>query len=443
MKPRAALMIPTPFAALTVAAGIPLALVLILIDVRLWPIGLLYLVFIAILMAADVILAVPSRALGLETAPPALLYVGETEAFEITLGADIRRRPAVLEVALDVGAALHEPERLAARLVPGEPLRLSIALTPKRRGMAEVHRLWLRWRGPLNLITHQRRHELALALPIQPNIRAVGSAAIRLDYLGTLLGDKPQTRSGAGSEFEAMRAYVPGLDHRAIDWKHSARHRALICKEYRAERNHQIVLAFDSGQLMCEPLGGIAKLDHAVNAGMMLAYLSLRAGDRVGLAGFDTRLRLYREPLGGVHNFWQLQHAASEFEYRHEESNFTLALSELLGRLTRRSLVILYSEFVDTITAELMIENLERLNKRHIVIFITLQDPVLNAIKNRRPGGFTDVARSVIADDMVRERRIVFERLRRLGVHGLDAPAEHIGARSIERYLMIKRQELI
>ena len=436
-------MRPTRFAAFVTAAGIPVALILILFDARLWPIGLLYLALLAILMAADAVLAIPRRALRLETVPPGYLYVGDTDDLQIVLDADIKRRPSALELALDVGPLLETPARLGARLVPGEPLKLSIPLTPKRRGVGKVDRLWLRWRGPLNLTAHQHVEELDLAISIQPNIRAVRSAAIRLNYLGSLLGDKPQTRTGAGSEFEAMRAYVPGLDHRAIDWKHSARHRALICKEYRAERNHQIVLAFDTGQLMCEPLNGIPKLDHAVNAGMMLAYLSLRAGDRIGLAGFDTRMRIYREPLGGVHNFWQLQHAASELEYRHVESNFTLALSELLGRLTRRSLVILYSDFVDTITAELMIENLERLTKRHIVIFITLQDPVLNAIKNEPPASFTHVARSVIADDMERERRVVFERLRRLGVHGLDAPAEHIGAHSIERYLMIKRQELI
>ena len=33
---------------------------------------------------------------------------------------------------------------------------------------------------------------------------------------------------GDGSEFESLREYVPGLDHRAIDWKASARHRKLL-----------------------------------------------------------------------------------------------------------------------------------------------------------------------------------------------------------------------
>jgi uncharacterized protein (DUF58 family) len=436
-------MKPTPIAALLVAAGIPPVLILIVLDARLWPIGLLYLAAVALLIVADALLALRASALTLEPSPPALLYVGDTDEMDIAITAHAGFRPTALEGALDVGQWIVPPPRQRALVEQGETVTLSFPLTPRRRGMGDIHRLWLRWRGPLKLVVRQRIEKLDLTLGIQPNIRAVSSAAIRLDYLGSLLGDKPQTRIGSGSEFEAMRAYVPGLDHRAIDWKHSARHNALICKEYRAERNHQIILAFDCGQLMCEPLDGIPKLDHAVNAGMMLAYLSLRAGDRVAIAGFDTRLRRYREPLGGIHNFWQLQQSAAELEYRREESNYTLALSELLGRLTRRSLVILYSEFVDTITAELMVENLARFTHRHIVLFLTLQDPAVTEIQNAFPEDFGDVAKSVIADDMSRERQIVFERLRRLGVHGLDAPAANLGAQSIERYLTIKRQELI
>ncbi len=85
----------------------------------------------------------------------------------------------------------------------------------------------------------------------------------------------------------------PGLDSRFIDWKHSARHRKLLCKEFRTERNHQIVMAFDTGYLMLEPVDGITRLDHAINAGLMLAWVSLQGGDLVGTYGFDAAVRQY------------------------------------------------------------------------------------------------------------------------------------------------------
>ena len=48
--------------------------------------------------------------------------------------------------------------------------------------------------------------------------------------------------------------------------------------------------------LMREPLEGVPKLDHAINAGLLLGYMSLRQGDRIGLYAFDSQVRMMAEP---------------------------------------------------------------------------------------------------------------------------------------------------
>ena len=121
-------------------------------------------------------------------------------------------------------------------------------------------------------------------------------------------------------------------------------------------------------------------------------------------------------------------------------------LRELLrepGRLNRRSLVVLLTDFVDTTTAELMVENLQRLSRKHLVLFVSLRDGDLHATVEQRPARFGDVARAVIADDFLRERAVVLERLHRLGIHSVEAPATRISMELVNRYLLIKRQDLI
>ncbi len=108
-----------------------------------------------------------------------------------------------------------------------------------------------------------------------------------------IYGIKTQLQKGEGAEFEALREYAPGFDSRFIDWKHSARHRKLLCKEFRTERNHQVIMAFDTGYLMLEPVDGVTRLDHAINAGLVLAWISLHGGDLVGTYGFDAAVRHY------------------------------------------------------------------------------------------------------------------------------------------------------
>lgn len=425
------------------AAGIPLSLVLIIIDERLWPMGLVYLALMIALAGLDLLRCLPAGGLVVEATPPDCLYIGHGDSLRVAVRPPARGAPSWVALALEVGALLDPPTIQEAPLTPGQVTDFTVPLWARRRGTVRVERLWLRWWGPMGLVSRQLEQRIDLSVPVLPNIRAVRGVAIRFWSRDPLFGIKPDRQQGDGSVFESLRDYVPGLDYRSIDWKHSARHGALVCKEFRAERNHQIILAFDTGHLMSEPLDGIPKLDHAINAGLLFAQVSLRAGDRVGMFAFDSRVRMMASPTGGARHMIWLQRMAAELEYSGEETNFTLGLTELLTRLNRRSLVIVQSEFVDTVTAELMVENLTRLASRHLVIFVTLRDPGLYANLDASPGNVGDVARSVIADMFIRERQVVLERLRRLGIHCLHVTRDQLDTSLINRYLDIKKKELI
>ncbi len=82
---------------------------------------------------------------------------------------------------------------------------------------------------------------------VLPNVRGVHGTALQFFIQEAIYGIKTQVQKGEGTEFEALREYTPGLDSRFIDWKHSARHPRLVCKEFHTERNHQVVMAFDTG----------------------------------------------------------------------------------------------------------------------------------------------------------------------------------------------------
>jgi uncharacterized protein (DUF58 family) len=133
----------------------------------------------------------------------------------------------------------------------------------------------------------------------------------------------------------------------------------------------------------------------------------------------------------------------AELEYRPEESNYTLGLMDLMGRLDRRSLIVVMTDFVDTVTAELMLDNLQRLSARHLVLFIALRDRALDATAVAEPRDLRGLARSVLASDFVAEREVVLQRLQRLGVLCIDAEPERLGTEMVNRYLAIKRREML
>jgi uncharacterized protein (DUF58 family) len=440
-------ILPTGRGVAFVAAAPLVALLLAAVAPRLWLLGPAYLGVIVLALAIDVLLAMPRRNLAIGFDPPETLFVGETALATLDLTPGGGRIPRRIEVAIDHGPTLEMPALLDIPCDGTHTIRTEIPLLPRRRGTVPLTTLWLRWTGPYGLMRIQAKTPLDAKLKVVPNIRAVRAAAIALMRQDASFGIKDQRQLGDGSEFDALREYQPGFDRRAIDWKHSARHRRLVCKEFRSERNHQIILALDTGHLMREPIGGVPRLDHAINAALLLSYASLKGGDRVGLFGFDARVRLRAEPLGGVDRFPRLQRMTAALDYAAEETNFTLGLTLLSQQLRRRSLIVLFTDFVDTVTAELMVENLGRLSGRHLVLFVTLQDPelrtIVDAAPDSIPGSMEAVARSVVADELRKERLVVFERLRRLGVQCLEAPYNRVGTDLINRYLAIKQREMI
>jgi uncharacterized protein (DUF58 family) len=433
---------PTPRAIGLAAALFPLGLLPALLHPRLFGLWIVALALLAAAMGLDALLGVRERDLALELEAPKTLAVGEDGRGALVLRAP--RRIRAVQVHVDCHPDLAPPPDATVRIERGRPARLPLPLVARRRGTLSIDEAWLRWSGPLGLLRRRRRVFLRRPVAVVPNLHPIRAAALR--FFGSRefsAGVQVERFVGDGSEFDALVEYVPGLDHRAISWRASARHRKLLCQEFRAERNHQVVLALDTGHLMAEPLAGLPRLDHAVTSALLLSWVGLRMGDRVGLFGFDRAARAWAEPQGGMGAFPRLKALTAALDYSTAETNFTLGLTELSARLRRRSLVVVFTEFVDTVTAELMIENLSRLARRQLVLFVALRDPALDAVAEARPRRVEDVYRSVVAADFVRERERVMARLRRVGVQCVDAAPDELSTRLLNRYLDIKRRELI
>ena len=431
---------PTRLAVLLAALGAPLGLLLALFGGQFWLLGLAWAAAVVSALVADGLLgAAPlSAEIGLEA--PETWFLGRTAPVEVTVRF-AKRAPPWLELALETGDRLKvEPGTVRTRTEDLEA-RASFALEPLRRGEGEIRTLWARWTGPLGLTFRQRREAVKAAAPIVLDIQAVKEAAGRLASTSLLTGEHLQFELGGASEFHALVDYRPGMNRRMIDWKQSARHRALLAKEFEAERNHHIVLAFDAGRQMCEPVRGRPRIDRALQAGLLLAFGALKAGDRVGLYAFDERPRLWTGTLGGPGAFTAVQRLASRIDYRAAETNYTLGLVQLGAHLQRRSLVVIFTEFTDSTTAELMIEHVGRLMKTHLVVFVVSEDEELEGLEHGEIHRPLDVTKAVMAGALTAERELVVSRLRRMGVDILRADFDNLGPALLSRYAEIKQRD--
>lgn len=425
-------------AALLLFLSVPIALLIVIHDPALWPFALDPPLLVLAAAVFDAMVSVRSKRISVATHAPTTIFTGETGDVGLDITVPARRRRLTLELLPEIAGPLPRMEIRTIVVPPAGQQSVTIQLAPQRRGRITIAAVWLRWTGPLRLVETIRRLPIDHTIDVTPNVRGLQKAGLHFVARDAMHGQKEQRTRGESAEFEALREYVPGLDHRSIDWKQSARHRKLLCKEFQTERNHHIVVAIDSGHLMQEPLRDMTRLDHAINAALHLAWVSLKCGDYVGLTAFDAAIRRYLPPSSGTTTFTRLQTALAGLAYGPNETNFTLGLAEINTRLKRRALIVLFTDFVDTVSAELLIDSLGVMANRHAVLFITLRDRAFEALVDAPPVTFDRVAEAVIAHDFLQERAIVYERLKRLGISCLDTTVDALSVDLVNRYLDLK-----
>jgi uncharacterized protein (DUF58 family) len=434
---------PTRRAVLILAAGAPIALVAGVATPAGWLAGPAWIAAVTVLMALDALSSGSRGALRLDAPDPVFAAVGRPGIARLRVRFTKGRTPGHVEAAVAGEARLGFDRTVRSAPLDDGAADLAFPFTPDRRGAATLDDLWVRWRGPMGLSWKHKVFNLGLAMPVLTDLKWVRDQAMRLFARDSLFGAKAQITIGEGAEFQALRDFQPGMDRRTIDWKQSVRHTALLAKEFRTERNHNVIMAIDAGRATAEPVGGMPRVDRFIHAALLLSYACLRSGDRAGLFAFDSQPRLSTGAVGGLAAFRTLQALAGQIDYSTHETNYTLALSTLSGQLQRRSLVVVFTDFTDSTAAELMIESLGRILRRHLVIFVVLRDAELEELTAVEPGTPEDVAAAVVAGALLRERETVVARLRRMGAHIVDAPADRVAVDLVNTYLDLKRRDLL
>jgi uncharacterized protein (DUF58 family) len=434
---------PTPRAAFLAALGAPIAFIAGAVNEAYWVIGIYWCASIMLACTIDALIGRPISGVTLENLGFPYFSIARPEDWQLVCsfaGATAPRQP---QAALDCDARLGLAHVKAVGRAIGDKATFDFRFLPTRRGQGDIKAANVRWLGPLGLVWKQKRFGFDHVAPVTTNIRGVREQALRWFSRYALAGSKVDRTLGEGSEFHALREFQTGMDRRSLDWKQSARHGKLLAKEYRTERNHNIIFALDAGRVMSEPIGEAPRIDRAIEASLLTALACLKSGDKVGIYAFDSRPRSQSGTLSGSSAFAALQHRVSDIDYSTEETNYVLGLATLSGQLKRRSLIIVFTEFADQTAAQLMVESLGRLLARHLIMFVAFKDEELEALQNKVPEVPEDVSRAVVAAQILSERELVLMRLRSMGVHIVEGLAAEIGPRIINAYLDLKARDLL
>jgi uncharacterized protein (DUF58 family) len=323
-------------------------------------------------------------------------------------------------------------------------------VVPIARGDYSLGPITARYLGPLGLVWRQRSHGLTGSVRVYPNLLALSQydAFVRRGLLQEI-GLRNSRRWGAGSEFERLRDYTPDDEYRRISWTATARRRVPVVIDYETERSQNIIIMLDTGRLMATklPLRGdgdtlaaqaLTRLDHAVNAALMLGYVSEGVGDRVGIIAFGDGIQRYVPPRSGRGHFLAIADALYDVREEPTEPNYAEALAFLSSRITRRSLVVLFTDIGAPETGQALVRSMAVASRRHLCIAVTLRDPALQALAGQAPDGARAVYERAVAQLWLDDRTALLRRLAARGVLTVDTSADAISTDVVNRYLEVK-----
>lgn len=394
---------------------------------------------VLVLVAVDVVLAPSPSSLQARRQAPGVMRLRRPAEATVFLHNPTRRRLEVAVHDATLPSMGRAPRRHRAWIDPEGWLELRADLEPTRRGRFALGPLTIRTAGPLGLAGRQATLTLSQDVKVYPALRGRDEVALRLRR-GRLLqsGVRSSAIRGGGSDFDALREYVPDDEFRRINWRATARSSTAITNQFREEKNQQLILLLDASRAMAGQVEGVSRLEHALDAAIAVAELGTRIGDHVGVVAFGQGVRAQLDPRGSRDQPHRIIDLLFGIEARLDAPNYGAAFAGVLRRHRRRALMVLFTDLSERSVLEPLLRAVPVLLTRHVVMVAAVRDPEVESMARAVPVTSEAAYEKAAASGFLEWRDTAAALLRRKGVPTFDLHPHELAGRVADEYLRVK-----
>ena len=437
MKHRIAYPLPTVwFAALVAVSG----LALFAWPGRSWRAMIVVEALLLVVFVVDAVLCVSPKRIDVQRELDESVTMGESVTLTWLVDNRASRHTRVTVTDALWPSLEAERRRVSATLRPGARLRAKTVLRPTRRGRFPLRDVTVRVEGPLRLVNRQATRAVEGSLRVMPAYPSREEVQRRIRVPRVLeVGLRSIRTSGGGTEFDQLRDFRPDDEFRRIDWPSTVRLQRPIVKQYRAERNQNVVLLLDNGRVMAGTVGDVPRVEHAMDAVLGVVQAATKLGDRVGMVAFDRQVRSVVVPTNGKSQLGRAAEAMYMLEPDYSESAYLAAFHYATARFRRRSLFIVLTDLVESAVEQALLPALPIITRRHLVVVAAVQDP---AVKEWAAGDdhqwASEAFREAAAVNVLHQRARATARLRAAGAIVVDAAPGKLATELVDKYLEVK-----
>lgn len=388
----------------------------------------------AVLLVVDLLVLLFVPRMEVQRGLPSRFAIDQENAVELKV---LNRSRIALRVTLYDGLPeIAESDGLpwSGTIPAGKHVKLEYPVRFRQRGKWEIGAAHIQYRGLLGLWWRQLRTGESQMTRVYPNYEPVIQfALLAMESSPEQMGIVMKNRAGMSKDFHQLRDYQLGDTLSKVDWKATSKKRHLISREYQEQRDQTVILAVDCGQRMRAMDGGIPQFDHCLNAMLLLSYVALKQGDKVGILSFGGEER-WLPPVKGINAMTTILNHLYDYQTTTAPSDYAEAAERLLVRQHRRSMVVFLSNVRGEDGADL-IEPLRLVRQKHVAILANLREKEV-VDRMEEPVVNLDDALAVGATQLyLDERAAVMKQLNEHGIYSVDETAQDLPVALANAYL--------
>ncbi|MEM9548509.1 MAG: DUF58 domain-containing protein [Bacteroidota bacterium] len=258
----------------------------------------------------------------------------------------------------------------------------------------------------------------------------------------TLSGIRRVREIGENDEFEHIRNYAQGDNIKSINWRATSRRNELMVNQYENSKSQMIYAIIDKGRSMKMPFENLTLLDYTINTALVISNIVIKKYDRAGLITFSDKIGSIVKADSQHHQLQKITKHLYDQKTSFSESNFELLFYTLRSQITRRSILLFFTNFEQQYDMRRNLKFLKILNQKHLLILIMFVNTELESAQYMETRNMKDIYYKTFAQRAIIEKEKIANELRANGIQVILTKPEDLSINTVNKYLEIKAKRM-
>ena len=372
--------------------------------------------------------------------------LGRTCRWQAVLTNINRQKVAVRFTALPPAEFTGDIQSVRSSIEPGEQVTQDFSQVAERLGQWRWPNQPVEVVGPFGLaawirhIACESEGDAAFITDVEPDILPQRQLRMAMSAYGAQRNPRSAEH---GTEFHALREYVQGDDASLINWKASSRVQRLVVKETELEQQLLLYCVLDCGLASSLRSAQLTALGRSVNMTAHLSQLAQANGDRYGLLAYADEVVAQIAPGHGLTHQRQFRQALSGLKSGRAYSNPLMAVHQVRRHLTRRALVIFFTNLDDSAGGGELARAVAMLRPRHLPLIVALEDPEIAQSATMQVDSQEQLFSGLAAQEYQRGLQQSRLRLERLGATVVHAVPDQVDVALMQAYQRLRARNQV